>query len=74
MRPCGVGAERGRDVLVPASPQERHGEIAAGGEGLGRGAAANLAAVLIEGDIAHPVAAVLDPPVTPEMAQQARRV
>ena len=74
MRACGVRAERGRDVVVAAPTQEGHGEVAAGGEGLRRGAGANLAAVLIEGHIAHPVAAVLNPPVASEIAQQARCV
>ena len=46
-----------------AAADERDGEVAAGGERLRGGARPHLAAVLVEGDVAHPVDAVLDAPM-----------
>ena len=50
----GVGAEAG-------ALQERDGEVAAGGEGLGCRAGADGGAVLVEGNVADVVESILDP-------------
>ena len=59
----GIGAQGGGDVVAAAAPEERDGEIAAGGEGLWRRAGADLAAIFIKGDIPDVVEFVFDPPV-----------
>jgi len=56
----GVGAERGGDADDPGGAQQADGEVTAGGEGLGDSADPHLGTVLVEGDVAHVVEAVLD--------------
>ncbi len=51
--------------------QDPDGGIAQGGHNLGRMARANLAAIFIEGDVAHPMQAVLDTPMAPPKGGQA---
>ena len=55
--------ERRRDERRPRDPQERDGQITERGHHLRPGPPADLGAVFIEGDVPHPVEAVLDRPV-----------
>ena len=48
---AGVGAQGGSDIATVTAAEQSDGEIAAGGEDLGSGAGADLAAVFIEGDV-----------------------
>ncbi len=70
-RPCGIGAQCRRDVGMAGAAQDPDGGIAQGGHDLGRMARANLAAIFIEGDVAHPMQAVLDAPMAPPKGGQA---
>lgn len=65
MSPQGRG-----DGPMPSSAQETEGKITKGGQHLRRSATADLAAVLVEGDIANPMHAVLDAPVSPPKGEQ----
>lgn len=69
----GVGAEGGGDVEGPVATQEGDGRVAEGGHGLGCGAAADRAAILVESDVPHPMQTVLDPPMSPRQSQQPPR-
>ena len=60
----GVGAEGRSDVGGSGSSEQADDEITAGSEGLRDRAAAHLRAILIEGDVADVMQAILDPPVT----------
>lgn len=53
--------------------EEADRRIAQGGEHLGNGCGADAAGILAEGDIAHPMRAVLDVPVLPQIAGEASR-
>ena len=68
------GAEGGGDGGCAGLTQERHGEGTAGGHDLGRGATADLRAVLIEGHVADVVQSVLDAPVPTHQGQEGRGV
>ena len=57
-------------MLVARASEQADGEVAAGGEGLGDGAAAHLGAVFVEGDVAHVMELVLDPPVPAGQGQE----
>jgi hypothetical protein len=48
----------GGDLRSAGAPDEGEGEIAAGGHDLGGGAAAQVGAILAEGHVAQPVAAL----------------
>ncbi len=54
-QPGGIGAQCRRDVGMAGAAQDPDGGIAQGGHDLGRMARANLAAIFIEGDVAHPM-------------------
>jgi hypothetical protein len=70
---AGVSAKGGRDVGGADAAQERDRGVAQGRHHLRRGAAADLAAVLIEGHVPHPMQTVLDLPVAPHEPQQTLR-
>jgi len=53
----------GGDERRPREPQERDGQVAERGHHLGPRPPADLGAIFIEGDVPHPVEAVLDRPV-----------
>lgn len=59
----GAGAECCGDVGTVATAEQGDGEVSAGGEGLRRPAGPDLAAVLVERDIADVMALVFDSPV-----------
>ena len=63
--------QAGGNVGLPRAAQQADGGGAGGGEHAGKRADAYLGAVLIEGDVAHPVGAVLDVPVAAQQVQQA---
>ncbi len=70
MGAAGVGAEARGDVGAAGAPQERHREIAAGRQGLGRGTGADGGAVLVEGDVADVMEPILDLPMAALVAEQ----
>ena len=55
--------QRGRDGPVAGAAEERGGQVARRGEHLRGRATAELRAIFIPDYIAHPVRAVLDPPM-----------
>ena len=61
-----------RDVLCTGQAEQRDGEVSQDRHHSGTVAGSDLAAVLVEGDIPHPVASVLDAPVATVDGQQAR--
>ena len=67
---AGVGAQGGRDVGGMAAPEQGDGEVTTDGEGLWRGAAADLAAVFVEGDVANVMELVLDTPMASDDGEQ----
>ena len=70
----GVAAEGGGDVAVAGAAQHADHGVADGGEHLRRGAGAHLAAVFIQGDVAHPVQPILDPQWPRQSASSRRGV
>jgi len=70
---AGVSAESGGDVRGADQAQERDGGVAQGSHDLRRGPAADLAAVLVEGHVSHPMQTVLDPPMSSRQLEQALR-
>jgi len=68
----GVGAQRGGDVADTAEAKQSDHQVAQSGHYLGGSAGSDLAAVLVEGNIPHPVQAVLDAPVSSHEVQQLR--
>jgi hypothetical protein len=59
---------RAADILGPGLVEEVEGEAAKDGEVLGAVVAAVAGPVLVEGDVEHPVQAVLDRPVAADSA------
>src|SRR5438445_3546138 len=70
MRPSGEGAEAGGDGGEAGAAEQGDGEVAAGREGLGSRPRADGGAILVEGDVADVVEAVLDLPVAALEAQE----
>ena len=70
--PPGV-PQRWRNQRCARQAQERDGEIAEGRHHLRPGAAPDLGAVFVEGDIPHPVQAVLDGPVGADEGEEPGR-
>src|SRR5215212_6932468 len=66
----GAGSESSSDVGGTGGAQQADGEVTAGGEGVGDGAGAHLGAILLEGDVADVVEAVLDAPVSSSQSQE----
>src|SRR5215210_8475718 len=66
----GEGAECSGDVGGTGGAQQADGEVAASGEGVSDGTSAHLGAILVEGDIADVMEAVLDAPVTAGQRQE----
>jgi len=70
--PSGV-PKRGGDERRPREPQEGDGEVAQRRHHLRARAAPDLGAVLVEGDVPHPVEPVLDGPMGADEREEARR-
>lgn len=69
-----MGAQGLGDIGDAHAAEQSDGEIAAGGHGLRGGAGADLAAILIERDIADMVEAIFDAPVVTQEGEETRRV
>jgi len=65
-----VIAAGGGDGGRAGAAEEADGRVAQGGHDLGDGTGAHLRAILVEGDIADPMGAVLDAPVGAQDAQE----
>ena len=70
----GCIAPAGRsDIGLSATAQQPDRRVADGSQHLRDGAAADLGAILVEGDITHPMALGLQVPMAAHEGQQARR-
>ena len=65
--------QRRGDERRPRQPQKRDGKVAERGHHLGSRPPADLGAVFVEGDVPHPVEAVLDRPVGADEGEEASR-
>ncbi|MCL4509027.1 MAG: hypothetical protein M1296_05835 [Chloroflexi bacterium] len=69
-----VRAQGGGDIATVTAAEQGDSEIAAGGEDLGRGAGADVAAILVKGDVADVMDLLLDAPMAPREGEQVRGV